>query len=99
MRFSTATIYRSILMIITRLSATHAIGSRSKHLDQKFLENPRRLVDQLLHWHFRQAVRANMRRPGDPIFELDFPPGSDMMGEVMSGPNATERMEFELSVA
>jgi len=32
---------------------------------------------------------------GVPVFEFDFPPGSDM-GETMSGPRAGERMEFEL---
>ncbi|KAK3308989.1 uncharacterized protein B0T15DRAFT_509390 [Chaetomium strumarium] len=26
----------------------------------------------------------------------DFPPGSDIMGEIMAGPKAAERMEFEL---
>lgn len=29
--------------------------------------------------------------------EHDFPPGSDMMGEILSGPKAAERMEFELA--
>ncbi|KAK9234001.1 HNH endonuclease-domain-containing protein [Lipomyces kononenkoae] len=33
--------------------------------------------DQLLRWHFRQAVLANMRGAGEPSFELDFPPGGD----------------------
>ncbi|KAK9431847.1 hypothetical protein V1505DRAFT_399074 [Lipomyces doorenjongii] len=40
--------------------------------------------DKLLRWHFRQAVLANMRGAGEPIFETDFPPGSDMVGEIMS---------------
>ncbi|KAK9327312.1 hypothetical protein V1520DRAFT_372136 [Lipomyces starkeyi] len=30
--------------------------------------------DELLRWHFRQAVLANMRGAGEPIFEFDFPP-------------------------
>ncbi|KAK9324934.1 hypothetical protein V1517DRAFT_365763 [Lipomyces orientalis] len=30
--------------------------------------------DTLLRWHFRQAVLANMRGAGEPIFEMDFPP-------------------------
>ena len=55
-----------------------------------------RPADQLLRWHFRQAVLANMRGAGEPVFEVDFPPGSDMMGEIMSGPMAAERMEFKL---
>jgi len=37
-----------------------------------------------------------MRGAGEPAFEFDFPPGSDMMGEIMSGPRTGERMEFEL---
>ncbi|RPA89310.1 hypothetical protein L873DRAFT_1722478 [Choiromyces venosus 120613-1] len=65
-------------------------------LPQSFLDNPLRPVDQLLRWHFRQAVLTNMKGAGEPCFETDFPPGSDMMGEIMSGPKAGERMEFEL---
>lgn len=37
-----------------------------------------------------------MRGAGEPIFECDFPPGSDVIGEILSGPMAPERMEFEL---
>lgn len=37
-----------------------------------------------------------MRGAGEPIFENDFPPGSDIMGEILRGPKAGERMEFEL---
>jgi hypothetical protein len=36
-----------------------------------------------------------MRGAGEPVFETDFPPGSDMMGEIMGGPKAADRMEFE----
>ncbi|KAK9357431.1 HNH endonuclease-domain-containing protein [Lipomyces starkeyi] len=52
--------------------------------------------DELLRWHFRQAVLANMRGAGEPSFEMDFPPGSDMVGEILSGPEAGKRMEAEL---
>ncbi|KAK9350629.1 HNH endonuclease-domain-containing protein [Lipomyces doorenjongii] len=52
--------------------------------------------DELLRWHFRQAVLANMRWAGEPSFETDFPPGTDMMGEIFSGPAAAQRMEAEL---
>ena len=38
----------------------------------------------------------NMRGAGEPIFEIDFPPGSDILGEIREGPKAAERMEFEL---
>ena len=37
-----------------------------------------------------------MKGAGEPCFETDFPPGSDMIGEIMSGPKAAARMEFEL---
>ncbi|MCJ1254710.1 hypothetical protein MMC24_002526 [Lignoscripta atroalba] len=67
-----------------------------KCLDLQFLNDPNRPVDQLLRWHFRQAVLTNMKGAGEPIFEHDFPPGSDMAGEIRSGPKAAERMEFEL---
>ncbi|KAF8464668.1 hypothetical protein BDZ91DRAFT_729597 [Kalaharituber pfeilii] len=66
-----------------------SFGVAGKYLDQQFLEDPRRPVDQLL-------LLTNMKGAGEPAFEVDFPPGSDMMGEIMSGPRAAERMEFEL---
>ena len=37
-----------------------------------------------------------MRGAGEPIFEHDFPPGSDVVGNILEGPRAAERMEFEL---
>lgn len=71
-------------------------GIAGNCLDQQLLQDPSRPVDELLRWHFRQAVLANMRRAGEPLFECDFPPGSDMIGEIMGGPMAGERMQFEL---
>jgi len=71
-------------------------GLAGKYLDQDFLDDPQRPVDQLLRWHFRQAVLANMRGAGEPSFEHDFPPGSDIVGDILHGPKAAERMEFEL---
>ncbi|KAG0133617.1 hypothetical protein HOY82DRAFT_590704 [Tuber indicum] len=65
-------------------------------LSQAFLDNPLRPVDDALRWHVRQAVLANVKGAGEPCFEDDFPPGSDMMGEIISGPKAADRMEFEL---
>jgi hypothetical protein len=67
-----------------------------KYLDQKFLDNLQRSVDQLLRWHFRQAVLANMKEVGEPTFEHDFPPCSDIVGQIFDGPKAAERMEFEI---
>jgi hypothetical protein len=37
-----------------------------------------------------------MKGPGEPQFEHDFPPGSDMIGSILKGPKVAERMEFEL---
>jgi hypothetical protein len=67
-----------------------------KHLDQRFLDDPQRPPDELFRWHFRQTVLINMRGAGEPLFEHDFPPGSDIMGSILEGPKAAERMEFEL---
>ena len=67
-----------------------------QYLDQQLVNHPNRPADQLLRWHFRQAVLANMRGAGEPVFENDFPLGTDMAGEVRNGPKAAERMEFEL---
>ncbi|KAH8154385.1 uncharacterized protein LAJ45_00912 [Morchella importuna] len=75
---------------------TDGDGIAGNHLDQRFRDDPRRPVDDLLRWHFRQAVLANVRSVGEPIFEVDFPPGSDMIGEILSGPKAGERMQYEL---
>ncbi|KAK9327185.1 HNH endonuclease-domain-containing protein [Lipomyces starkeyi] len=56
----------------------------------------RRVIDEYLSWHFCQTILANMKGNGEPIFESDFPDGSDMVGEILSGPRAAERMEAEL---
>ncbi|KAK9240711.1 hypothetical protein V1525DRAFT_453819 [Lipomyces kononenkoae] len=56
----------------------------------------RRASDELLRWHFHQAVLANMRGAGEPVFEFDFPPGTDMVGEIRSGPEPAKSMEAEL---
>ena len=37
-----------------------------------------------------------MKGAGEPRFEHDFPPGEDMVGSIMEGPKAAERMEFEM---
>ncbi|KAH8654977.1 HNH endonuclease-domain-containing protein [Tricladium varicosporioides] len=71
-------------------------GIAGKHLDQRLLDHPGRPADQLLRWHFRQAVLTNMKGAGEPVFEHDFPPGSDIVGSILKGPKAASRMEFEL---
>jgi hypothetical protein len=37
-----------------------------------------------------------MRRAGEPVLEHNFPSGSDIVGGILEGPKAPERMEFEL---
>jgi len=34
-----------------------------RHLDQRFLDNDSRPVDQVLRWHFQQAVLVNVKGP------------------------------------
>ncbi|SPO02286.1 uncharacterized protein DNG_04959 [Cephalotrichum gorgonifer] len=38
-------------------------------------DDPHRVSDDVLRWHFRQSVLANVRGVGEPAFEDDFPPG------------------------
>jgi hypothetical protein len=63
-------------------------------------DDQNRVSDHLLRWHFRQSVLRNMRGPGEPHFEHDFPPGADMsdiIKEILEGPFPVERFEMELS--
>lgn len=71
-------------------------GYANTFLDQRLLDHPQRPADQLLRWHFRQAVLANLRGAGEPIYNTDFPPGSDILQDIRNGPKAAERMEAEL---
>lgn len=71
-------------------------GFAGQYLSARFIQDPNRPPDQLLRWHFRQAVLANLRGEGEPVFEHDFPSGTDMVGEILEGPKAAEMMEFEL---
>ena len=67
-----------------------------RYLNPELFARPDAPIDELLRWHFRQAVLVNMKGAGEPIFEHDFPPGSDIVGEILRGPKPGERMEFEL---
>ncbi|KIW85625.1 hypothetical protein Z517_01017 [Fonsecaea pedrosoi CBS 271.37] len=73
-----------------------AFNIEGKHLNRELFTRPNAPTDPLLRWHFRQAVLANMRGAGEPRFEHDLPPGSDIVGEILRGPKSGERMEFEL---
>ncbi|KAG0123486.1 hypothetical protein HOY82DRAFT_673943 [Tuber indicum] len=46
-------------------------------------------------WHFRQSVLANLRGAGEPIFDDDFPLGTDMVGQTPAGSYAQARFESE----
>ncbi|KAG0132665.1 HNH endonuclease-domain-containing protein [Tuber indicum] len=52
---------------------------------------------ELLRWHLRQSVLANMRGAEEPAFEHDFLLGTDMVGEILAGPCAHGRFEFEIA--
>ncbi|KAF8466217.1 HNH endonuclease-domain-containing protein [Kalaharituber pfeilii] len=59
-------------------------------------QDPHRVCDELLRWHFRQSVLANLLGAGEPVFEHDFT-GHDMVKEMSKGPYAKERFELELA--
>ncbi|KAK2781516.1 hypothetical protein FQN53_000532 [Emmonsiellopsis sp. PD_33] len=72
------------------------VDGRALELPCRDPNEPNRVSDDLLRWHFHMAVLANMRGPAsEPFWETDFPEG-DMMGEILEGPYASERMELEL---
>ncbi|PGH13801.1 hypothetical protein AJ80_06189 [Polytolypa hystricis UAMH7299] len=50
------------------------------------LADSHRVSDEILRWHFRQAVLENMRGAGEPIFEHYFPPGTDTLAEMRTEP-------------
>jgi len=60
-------------------------------------DDPHRVSDELLRWHFHQSILANVRGAGEPIFEHDFPPGHDMVGEILAGPYGQERFRLEIA--
>ncbi|KAK9426888.1 HNH endonuclease-domain-containing protein [Lipomyces doorenjongii] len=76
-----------------------SLGLAGRQLDTICIdiEHPHHVNDNIIFWHFQQAVLANMRGAGEPVFDEDIPPGSDTMNAILSGPAPAERMEFELS--
>ncbi|KAK9371504.1 uncharacterized protein V1513DRAFT_455548 [Lipomyces chichibuensis] len=76
-----------------------SLGLAGRQLDTicRDIEHPHHVNDDIIFWHFQQAVLANMRGAGEPVFDEDIPPGSDTMNAILSGPAPAERMEFELS--
>lgn len=72
-------------------------------LDPVLLADPRRPPDELLRWHYKQAVLANVRGQGQPVFDENFATqgpdsyGLDSMRALRKGPNPKERFEFEIA--
>lgn len=79
--------------------SSDAFGVDGRILDPVFRDsaNPHRVSDEVLRWHFRQAVLANMRGAGEPLFEHDFPPGTDILAEIRAESYGKERFEMELA--
>ncbi|KAG0636522.1 hypothetical protein HOY80DRAFT_1054169 [Tuber brumale] len=59
--------------------------------------DPHRVSDNLLRWHFRQSVLANMRGAGELIFGHDFPPDTDTAGKVVAGLDSLARSELVIA--
>ncbi|GAD94761.1 conserved hypothetical protein [Paecilomyces variotii No. 5] len=72
------------------------IHNKIMHICSRQANHQQRVLDLFLRWHFEQAVLCNMRGTGEPLWEHDFPPGSDMVGEILEGPVPAQRMEVEL---
>lgn len=51
------------------------MGVGGIYLSEDFITNPDRSPKELHRWHYRQAVLANIRGVGEPLFENDLPPG------------------------
>jgi len=60
------------------------------------LNNPDCVSDDLLWWHFQQCVLINMWGIEEPVFETDFPDGTDMMATLCTEPYDKERFEMKL---
>ncbi|KAG0641778.1 HNH endonuclease-domain-containing protein [Tuber brumale] len=77
--------------------ATDRFGLDGRVLDPvcRSTTDPHRVSDELLRWHFRQSVLANVRGGGEPIFDDAFLPGPDLLGEILAGPY-TQRSELEI---
>ncbi|KAI9811661.1 MAG: hypothetical protein M1826_003113 [Phylliscum demangeonii] len=73
-----------------------SIDGRILALSCRDRTDPRSVPDELLRWHFRQAVLANVMGAGEPTWDFDNPPGSDVMACIRNGPEPEKRMEMEL---
>lgn len=60
-------------------------------------DDPDRVSDEILRCHFRHAVLYDVRGFVQPQWDFDFPPGSDVIGTILQGPDPARRMEVELA--
>ncbi|KAK2752773.1 hypothetical protein FQN55_005905 [Onygenales sp. PD_40] len=81
--------------VISFVPDSFAVDGRILEPRCRDLDDPNRISDDALRWHFQQAILAHVRGMGQRYWETDFPDG-DMIGEIMGGPDAAERMEVEL---
>lgn len=58
--------------------------------------NPHRVFDGLLRWHFRQSVFANVTGAGEPISEHDCSSG-DMIGVISGEKYGKEGSKMEIA--
>jgi hypothetical protein len=82
--------------VITFMPNNWGIDGRILDSVCRGLNSPDSVSDEILWWHFRQCILANMRGAGEPVFETDFPPGTDMMATLRNEPHSKERFEMEL---
>lgn len=82
--------------IITFIPNSWGIDGRILDPICRHQDSPDRVSDDVLRWHFRQSVLANMRGGGEPVFETDFPDGTDMMATLRTELYGKERFEMEL---
>ena len=66
------------------------------HLNAELRGHPHRPPDELLRWHLRQTVLANMRGAGEPLFDAYYGHNVDALRVVSDGPRPVEHIEFEL---
>ncbi|KAN0068318.1 hypothetical protein V8E54_013514 [Elaphomyces granulatus] len=76
-----------ITHFIAERSTGHAMGTTVSS-SCRDPNDPNRVSEELLRWHFRQCA-------GEPIFETDSPPGEDMMATLRAEPYGKERFEME----
>ncbi|KFX94489.1 hypothetical protein O988_06277 [Pseudogymnoascus sp. VKM F-3808] len=72
------------------------VDGRTLDLNCRDPENPDRVPDELLQWHYQQAVLAKIKGEGQKTWELQLTDWGDSIGEIREEPDAAERMEVEL---